>query len=136
MYAPSAEINPIRADVDVDMNKKLSGESQGSYLWFIKLSGDKKFADGLILSGYSLLPYKYNRLKSAAAYKAVTTGDADVIVHPQYVIERHRFLFFSTVKIKVTGYAGKFKKFYQVPYIDPTKKEEYKIKLEGRNLLF
>ena len=48
MYAPKAEINPIRADVDVDMNKKITGESQASYFLIFKVSkSDKKYAEGV-----------------------------------------------------------------------------------------
>lgn len=39
-YAPKAEINPIRANVDVDMNKKLVGESTSSYFLVFQVGGD------------------------------------------------------------------------------------------------
>jgi hypothetical protein len=113
VYAPKAEINPIHVDVDVDMNKKLQGEAQASYFLFFRLGGDNKFAEGMSFSGSPIAPSKYGKLKAAAAYKAVNNTGADVIVHPNFVIESNNFLFFSTVKMKVTGFAGKFKKFYQ-----------------------
>ncbi len=118
MYAPQAEINPLRADVDVDMNKKLSGSSQGSYFLCFQVSGDSKFAEGMEFSGErkSKWQHKLNKLKSAAAYKAVLDTKADIIVHPNYVIDIHNYIFFRTAKIKVFGYAGYFKKFYQEPY--------------------
>ena len=53
---------------------------------------------------------------SAAAFKALNGTGADIIVHPNYEIQKHSYLFFSTVNLKVVGYAGFFKKFYQVPY--------------------
>ncbi len=118
MYAPKAEINPIRADVDVDMNKKLSGSSQGSYFLCFQVSGDSKFAEGMEFSGErkSKWQHKLSNLKAAAAYKAVLDTKADIIVHPNYVIDIHNYIFFKTAKIKVFGYAGYFKKFYQEPY--------------------
>ncbi len=116
MYAPKAEINPIRADVEVDMNKKLSGEAQASYLFCFKVSkADTRYADGMNFSGDGVLN-TLNKLKAAAAYKAVTASGTDIIVHPNYVIEKHNYIFFRTYNIKVSGYAGYFKKFYQEPY--------------------
>ena len=115
MYAPNAEINPIRADVEVDMNKKLTGEAKGSYFLFLKVSGDdSKYAEGMNFSGDKFSGLA--KLKAAAAYKAVANSGADIIVHPNYVIQKHNYIFFSTVEIKVYGFAGYFKKFYQVPY--------------------
>jgi len=132
MYAPKAEINPIRADVEVDMNKKLTGESQASYFLIFKVNGDNKYSEGLNISGSPLYPNWYGKLKAAAAYKAVIAGGSDVIVHPNYVIEKHNYIFFYTVKMKVTGYAGKFKKFYQVPYRELDRKEELKLDIKTK----
>lgn len=117
MYAPKAEINPIRADVDIDMSKKIIGESQASYFLIFKVSEeDNKYAEGVSFSGEKIGMLKLNKLKSAAAYKAITNSGCDIIVHPNYVIKKHNYLFFSSYEIKVTGYAGYFKKFYQEPY--------------------
>ena len=114
MYSPKAEINPIRAEVEVDMNKKITGESQASYFLFFKVSKeDNKYADGIKFSGEG---FGLKKLKSSAAYKAINNSNVDIIVHPNYIIEKHNYIFFSNYKIKVTGYAGYFKKFYQEPY--------------------
>jgi len=119
MYAPKAEINPIRADVDVDMNKKLTGESQASYFLFFKVSKeDNKYAEGLRFSGDNFGVFKLGKLKASAGYKALENSGADILVHPNYEIQKHNYIFFSSYKIKVTGYAAKFKKFYQEPYKD------------------
>ncbi len=134
-HAPKAIINPLRAEVDVDINKKLTGEAQATYFLFIRLNGDRKQASGLNFSsdptGLFSKPSLYRRLKSAAAYKAVTESKSDLIVHPNYVIEKHNFLFFSNVKMKVTGYAGTFKKFYQEPYDDKDKKVDLKLDIKA-----
>lgn len=119
-YAPKAEINPIRANVDVDMNKKLVGESTSSYFLVFQVGGDNKFADGMSYSSESqfnaLFKARENKTKSAAAYKAVQGSGADIIVHPNYVVEVHDYLLFKQIKVKVTGYAGYFRKFYQKEY--------------------
>jgi hypothetical protein len=117
MYAPKAEINPIRADVDVDMNKKITGESHASYFLIFKVSqDDNKYAEGINFTGDGFSFSKLNKLKSAAAFKAINSANCDIIVHPNYIVQKHNYLFFSTYEIKVSGYAGNFKKFYQEPY--------------------
>lgn len=115
MFSPSATINPIRADVDVDMNKKLSGNSTATYFLMFRVSRqEKKFANGMNFTVPDIFPLP--GLKAAAAYKAVVNGGADIIVHPNYVVEKENYLFFKIVRLKVNGYAGYFKKFYQEPY--------------------
>lgn len=136
MYSPSAEINPLRADVDVDMNKRLSGEAQATFFLNLKVSNDdNKYAEGMSMGPVdgiaAVLPIKGRRakLKSAAAYKAIFGTGADVIVHPNYVVEKHNYIFFSSYKIKVTGFAGTFKKIYQVPY-DNNNQQKVDLKLD------
>lgn len=119
MYDPVARINEIRAKVSVDMNKKLTGEANAAYFLIFRLNGDSNFATGMSYSGDNGLSKKYAKLKSAAAYKAINGSEADIIVHPNYVISIERFLFFKKVTVTVSGYAGKFTKFYQTEYCDP-----------------
>jgi hypothetical protein len=121
-YAPKAEINPIRANVEVDMNKKLVGESTSSYFLIFQVGGGNKFADGMSYSSDTnfsfLFKARENKTKSAAAYNAIQNSEADIIVHPNYVVEIHDYLLFKQIKVKVTGYAGYFRKFYQKEYKD------------------
>ena len=130
-YAPRAEINPIRANVDVDMAKKISGESTSSYFLIFQVGGDNKFADGMTYSSESqfnaLFKARENKTKSAAAFKAVKSSGADIIVHPNYEIEVINYIIFKQIKVKVTGYAGYFKKFYQKEYTD---NDDVKLKLD------
>jgi hypothetical protein len=116
-YAPSAEINAIRANVSVDMDKKLSGSSSSSYFLFFRTSGDNKYAEGMSYSGGgSGLKFRQNKAKSSATYNALENSGADIIVHPNYVIETKNYLFFKKISVKVTGFAGRFTKFYQKEY--------------------
>ena len=134
-YAPSAEINPIRVDVDVDMTKKLSGESNSSYFLFFRTSGDNKFAQGMQYSSGSSFD-KFSRVgktKSSAAFKAVNGSGADIIVHPNYIVESQTFLFFKTIKVKVTGYAGNFTKFYQKEFCEPCTKEDVELNIQMKS---
>ncbi|MBT3585263.1 MAG: hypothetical protein HN509_10165 [Halobacteriovoraceae bacterium] len=101
----------MEAKIDVDLTRKLTGYASGGYLFHLfQISGDNKYADGIGYNGgkASWLPSKIEAIKSAAAYNAIRTSDADVIVSPQYVIEEsHWNPFYKLVKVKVTGYAGK-----------------------------
>lgn len=130
-YAPKAEINPIRANVEVDMNKRIVGESTSSYFLIFQVGGDNKFADGMSYSSESqfnaLFKARENKTKSAAAFKAVKSSGADIIVHPNYEIQIKNYIIFKQIKVKVTGYAGYFKKFYQKEYKD---KDDVELKLD------
>jgi hypothetical protein len=120
MYDPAASINEIRAKVSVDINKKLTGEASAAYFLIFKLNGDNNYATGVSYSGESSIgPKRYLKLKSAAAYKAINESGADIIVHPNYVVSIERFIFFKKVTVSVSGYYGKFTKFYQTEYCDP-----------------
>lgn len=116
----TSNIRPLDADVTVDVNKKISGESSMAYFLVFRLSGDSKFAEGVDYSVKSgLFSSKIARAKSAAAYKAVTDSKCDLIVHPNYVVDVEDWLFFKKVKVKVTGYAGTINKIYQQNNCNP-----------------
>jgi hypothetical protein len=103
----------LKADIAVDMTKKLKGQASATKLFgFFEISGPTKFADGVFAdAGGGILAFGGNEgVKSGAAYNAVTSGKADVIVAPQYVIETQNYFVFSTVKATVTGYPGMIRK--------------------------
>jgi hypothetical protein len=110
----SAPLNPLieshlKADISVDMNKKLKGVATSTTLFgVIGLSGPDHFADGVFVSTSSFfsLGSGASDLQAAAAYNAVRAGNADVIVNPQYVIEKKSYLLYSKTTVMVTGYAG------------------------------
>lgn len=136
-YAPQAEINPIRANVQVDMTKKLSGESSSSYFLFFRTSGDNKFAEGMTYSGENavkgMFKARENKTKSSAAYNALENSGADIIVHPNYVIDVKNYLFFKKITVKVTGYAGYFTKFYQKEYCDECDENNVELKVDVKS---
>jgi len=112
--------SPMNARIDVDMTKKLVGYASGGYLFnFLHVSGDNKFVDGIgynrpgqgdegFFSSIGSAFSKVESVKSAAAYNAVRTSNADVLINPQYVIEESSWNpFYKQIKVKVTGYPGK-----------------------------
>ena len=102
----------LKADITVDMTKKLTGAASCATLFgVIDLSGPSKYADGVFASTAGFLSFGTgpDDLKAAAAYNAVI-GKADVIVAPQYIIEKKSYLVYSKTTVWVTGYAGTIKK--------------------------
>lgn len=92
----------LEADIEVNTNKKLTGTAYSRFLFnFIQLDGDSEFADGY--GGLGAL----GRTKSAAAYKAISQSDGDVLVSPQYVIVYKDNLFIQEITVTVTGFEGK-----------------------------
>ena len=92
----------LDAEISVDLSKKLTGTAKATYLFNIfQLSGDTEFADGYGGMG------PVGKAKSAAAYKAISESDADVLVSPQYVVDFKSQVFIQDVTVTVTGYGGK-----------------------------
>ena len=113
----------LKAEITVDMSKKLSGEaSESILLWFIPLSRPTNYADGVlysvdgtfITSLSTLFGSGAARLKAAAAYNAVY-GKADIIVAPQWVYTITDYIFFSTATARVSGYAGTLHNIKEAP---------------------
>lgn len=106
--------NEMKAQIDVDMTTKLTGYAYGGYLFnMLKVNGDVKYADGISYNGGKSGGFldtisKVEAVKSAAAYNAIRQSKADVLISPQYVVEEsHWNPFWKSIKVKVTGYAGK-----------------------------
>lgn len=119
-------IRPLDADITVDTEKEISGESKTLYFLFFRLSGDSKYAEGVDYSTKSgLFSTKVNRAKAAAAYKAVKSSGCDVIVHPNYEVNVEDYVFFKKIHVKVTGYAGTINSIYQREYCSPCS-DDYK----------
>lgn len=95
-------VGALDADIDVDITRKVMGTSTAGYLLgFIKTDGDAKFADGYGGRGH------VGTVKSAAAYKAIQSGNSDVLLAPQYSVRTQNYLLFKRVTVDVEGYPGK-----------------------------
>ena len=94
----------LDAKIEVDLSNKLTGTSTTKYLFkIIQLEGDNNFADGY--GGFGSV----GKTKSAAAYNAISSSDADVLVSPQYVITMKDNFFIQEITVTVTGFGGKIK---------------------------
>lgn len=121
----NVDLDPIKADINVNETTKLSGQSSSTYFLFFRISGDNTSADGINYStdagGSKLSQFnpikmlrtaKLNKVRAAAAYKALSTGDYDFLVHPNYVTTTKNYL--GIVKIyecTVSGYGAKYQNF-------------------------
>ncbi|MBS7661457.1 hypothetical protein I0D00_05770 [Pseudomonas lalucatii] len=111
---PTAPLNGnVKTDLkaDVKVGESISGESSVSILFNVfKLGGDSQFADGVTYGGgeggFALGLDPVASAKSAAAYKAVTTSGADLIVAPRYEVNVEDYFVYKTVNVKVTGKKG------------------------------
>ncbi|RRV08975.1 hypothetical protein EGJ27_04150 [Pseudomonas sp. v388] len=114
---PSAPLDgSVKTDLkaDVKVGGTITGESSTKILFnFFAFGGDTQFADGVTYgagasSGGGLLPIPdpVGTTKAAAAYKAVKSSGADLIVAPRYEVSVNDYFIFKTVNVKVTGNKG------------------------------
>ena len=106
------------------------------------MSGDNTSADGINYStdaGGSELsqynPFKIiktamlNKVRSAAAYKALSAGDYDFLVHPNYTMTTQNFLGLVKIyKCNVSGYGAKYQNFR-------TEKQKIVLLEDGKELI-
>lgn len=137
----NVQLDPIKADIKVDEKTKVIGESSSAYFLFFRVSGDNTFADGINYSTDAsasklsqLNPFKLaqsgrlNKVRGAAAYKALSSGDYDVLVHPNYTTTVEDYFIFKKYVVKVEGYGAKYVNFR-------TEKQKIVIIEEGKELI-
>lgn len=131
------ELDPIRADINVNDEERLEGSSQSVYFLFFRLKGDNKYADGISCSAnafnkeglFSFLnPFRLfemiatgdaeGKVKSAAAYNAIDGRDVDVLVHPTYSVTKKNHLIVSIYEAEVQGYGATYFNFRTEPPLD------------------
>jgi hypothetical protein len=137
----NVELDPIKSDIKVDEKTKLKGESSSAYFLIFRVSGDNTFADGITYSTdasasifQQFNPFKLaeagrlNKVRGAAAYKALGSGDYDVLVHPNYTTTVKNYLIFKKYTVKVDGYGAKYTNFR-------TEKQKIVILENGKELI-
>lgn len=112
----------LKAEVDVDMTKKIQGTAKHTKLFgVIDIKSSKNYADGVAYDGGGSSAFSLfsggivDDTKSAAAYNAVVPNKADVLVAPQYMIKVESYFFgaWKEVTAVVSGYAGRIKDIKQ-----------------------
>ena len=117
-------LDPIKADIEVEDGKKLNGESSATYFLIFRVQGDNTYADGIVYStdanANALTQYnpmnminqmRLNKVRGAAAFKALEGGDFDVLVHPTYTVTTENFWIVKKYTVKVQGYGAKYTNF-------------------------
>ncbi len=121
----SVDLDPIKADINVNEESKIKGSSESTYFLFFRLSGDQVYADvdfddqkDLTTSVLSLLnPFNWiynggeSKTRSAAAYKALKKNNDDVIVDANYTTTVKNYIIFKKFKVDVEGYGAKYSNF-------------------------
>jgi hypothetical protein len=107
-FESQANVAPVEAEIEVDDSKKIKGNSKSVYLLgILRIAGDNKYANG-VFSSYN--PFDIIApVSAAAAFKAIKSSGADVIVNPQYEVKQTNLILFKTVEATVTGMKGTFK---------------------------
>ena len=81
----NVDLDPIRADIEVNESEKREGESVSAYFLIFRIFGDNKFADGISYSTDASMTFtqfllnprcfieagRLNRVRGAAAYSAL-----------------------------------------------------------------
>jgi len=133
----------IYADIEVDESKKIRGTSSSTYFLMFRIEGDNEYADGVnygtmgnVTNGGNFAAQLFSwlnplaiinklvtgdamgKVRSAAAYDAMSGSDADFIAHPTYSYTKKNYLIIQKFDATVEGYAGKYKNFRQVDPLD------------------
>ena len=113
---PNAPIaGSVTADLkaNIDVGDVITGQSSSDILFgVLKISGDSEFADGVSYGGPTpafSLPDPVSATKAAAAFKAVKSSGADLIVAPRYAVSVEDYFIFKKVNVTVTGNKGMIK---------------------------
>ena len=107
----AVNLDPIKADININEEEKLSGSSSSTYVIGFRVSGDQNYADGVNFSTMAFHLGRVRQVKSAAAYNAMLDKGYDVLVHPTYNIKVERGLFVQKYTATVEGYGGKYENF-------------------------
>ena len=120
----NVELDPIKADIKVNEDTKLKGMSSSTYLFGFKIKGENTFADGINYSTdanvnfiqqinplYFARVMRQQKVRAAAAYNAMESGDYDFMVHPTYVVTVKNYLIVKKYDVTVTGYGATYTNF-------------------------
>lgn len=101
---------------DIDVGEKISGHSAATKILFFTMGADSEYADGVNYGASSAsaggllpLPDPVAQVKAAAAYNAIESSGADVIVAPRYIVKKQDYFVYGTIDVTVEGYKGTIK---------------------------
>jgi hypothetical protein len=114
VYAYVSPTKEIKADINVDNTQMIEGKAHQWYLAGIRVTGGNKYFENLSEQP-SVLGRRTSKAQSCAMYNAVTNGNYDMLVSPQYTSVIHSFLFglIKRYDVTVKGYGAKINGVYQ-----------------------
>ena len=71
---------------------------------------------------------RLNKVRGAAAHKALSKGEYDVLVHPSYSTTIENYLIFKKYKVEVEGYGATYENFR-------TEKQKIVILEDGKEII-
>ena len=119
VIARNVELDPIKADIEVNQERKLIGEGVAVYVLGFRVSdiGEQKEVDGITYYNDKFRPLNRgrNKARAMAAYNALETcPDCDVLVHPKFEVIESKSPFgiiYHKYTVRVSGYGAKYKNF-------------------------
>ena len=121
VVARNVELDPIKADIDVNQDKKLEGVGSSTYIFgirFSNLSNQKQVEGVTYSSNKDFLPFMSrgkNTARAIAAYEALEAcPECDVLVNPKYEVTVKKSplgLLYKKYEVRVSGYGAKYKNF-------------------------
>lgn len=128
---PSSWVEPVRFEADVNPSQRaIHGDGSVTRVLGLFNFGDSKYVDGVVWDGGSdhnytnpyLDPIRQmvtrdlsGKAKKAAAYRAVTSSNADFLLVPRYEVEEKNYVLWRTAKARVSGLPGHYEGLRQIP---------------------
>lgn len=119
VMARNVELDPIKADIEVHQEQKLTGEGVVKYFLCFQINGfkEQKMVEGITYSqsNTGFMNRGQNKARSIAAYQALEScPDCDVIVHPKYEVTINKSplgILYRKYTVRVSGYGATYKNF-------------------------
>lgn len=122
------ELDPIKADIEVNQEQKLHGEGVVRYILGIRIDGlkEQKMLDGINYAqdfsstgksrwAAKIFERRKNTARAVAAYKAMEScPDCDVLLHPKYELTVKKSplgILYKKYEAHVSGYGATYKNF-------------------------
>ena len=123
VVARNVELDPIKADIEVNQDQKLTGQGTTRYIFGFEVDNilEEKMVEGVVYSQNFPIPIPIlldrgkAKARAIAAYHALEAClDSDVLVHPKYEVVVNKSplgIIYRKYTVIVSGYGAKYKNF-------------------------
>ena len=93
---------------NIQVGRRVVASAHGTVLFgFLSLSPENHFAEGVNYGVASTPLWDFaGGLKAAAAYKAIRSDNADILLAPVYEVQVNDYFLWKTYKVSVKAYTG------------------------------